>query len=61
MKTYKFIKTVSDTVFDMINTAYHYKPLILIEATFREKLVIKNPRPVTINGISHIKYNEFWG
>ena len=37
--TFEFIKAVSDTVLDMINAAYHDKPLILIRATFREKLV----------------------
>ena len=35
----EFIKAVSETVFDMINAAYHDKPLIFIGATFREKLV----------------------
>ena len=34
-----FIKVVSDTVFDMINPVYHDKPLIIIRATFQEKLV----------------------
>ena len=29
--TFEFIKAVSDTVFDMINSAYYDKPLILIE------------------------------
>ena len=28
-----------DKVFDMVNAAYHDKPLIVIGATFREKLV----------------------
>ena len=36
---FEFIKAVSDTVFDMINTFYHDKPLIFIEAMFQEKLV----------------------
>ena len=36
---FMFIKAVSDTVFDMINSVYHDKPLIFIGATFREKLV----------------------
>ena len=35
----KFIKAVSDTVFEMINAVYHDKPLIFIRATFREKLL----------------------
>ena len=29
---FMFIKVVSDIVFDMINTVYHDKPLISIEA-----------------------------
>ena len=37
--TFKFIKAVSDTVFDLINAFYHDKPLIFIGATFQEKLV----------------------
>ena len=37
--TFEFIKAVSDTVLDMINTTYHEKPLVFIGATFREKLV----------------------
>ena len=43
-----FSKAVSDTVFDMINAVYHDKPLILIGATFREKL-ISNHQIVNIN------------
>ena len=39
LKTSEFIKAVSDTVFEMINDAYYAKPLIFIEAMFREKLV----------------------
>ena len=38
LKTSKFIKSVSAAVFDMTNAVYHDKPLILIGATFREKL-----------------------
>ena len=30
LKTLTFIKAVSDSVFDMINTAYYDKPLIFI-------------------------------
>ena len=30
LKTFKFIKAVSDSVFDMINAIYHEKPLIFI-------------------------------
>ena len=30
-KLFKFIKAVSDTVFDMINAVYYDKPLILIQ------------------------------
>ena len=30
--TFKFIKAVSDNVFDMINSVYHDKPLIFIGA-----------------------------
>ena len=33
------LKSFEDTVLDMINTAYHGKPLIFIGATFRDKLV----------------------
>ena len=36
---FTFIKAISDTVFDMINTVYHDNPLIFIRAMFREKLV----------------------
>ena len=32
LKTFKFIKAVSDTVLDMINAVYHDKPLIFIRA-----------------------------
>ena len=39
LKTFHFIKTVSDTVLDMINAVYHDKPLILIGATCWAKLV----------------------
>ena len=39
LNTFEFIKAVSDTVWDMINAAYHAKPLIFIGATFREKIV----------------------
>ena len=38
LNTFELIKTVSDTVLDMINAAYHDKPLIFIGATFRKKL-----------------------
>ena len=31
MSTFKFIKAVSGTVFDMINAVYHDKPLIFIK------------------------------
>ena len=34
-----FIKAISDTVLDMLNAFYHDKPLIAMEATFRENLV----------------------
>ena len=33
-----FMKTVSDTEFDMMNAVYRDKPLIFIGATFKEKL-----------------------
>ena len=36
---FEFIKAVSDTVLDMMNAIYHDKPLTLIGAVFREKLV----------------------
>ena len=36
---FEFIKVVSDIVLDMINAAYHGKPLIFIGTTFRKKLV----------------------
>ena len=39
LKTFKSIKAVSDTVFDIINAVYHDKPLMFIGATFQEKLV----------------------
>ena len=39
LNTFKFIKVVSDTVFEMINAVYRDKPLIFIGPMFREKLV----------------------
>ena len=33
------MKAVFDTVLDLINAAYHDKPLMFIGATFQEKLV----------------------
>ena len=39
LNMFEFIKAVSDTVFDMINCAYHDEPLIFDRATFQEKLV----------------------
>ena len=39
LNTFKFIKAVSNTVFDMIYAVYHDKLLVFIGATFREKLV----------------------
>ena len=36
---FEFIKAVSDTVLDMINSADHDKPLIFIGATVQEKLI----------------------
>ena len=37
--SFELIKAVSDTVLDTINAIYHDKPLVLIGAKFREKLV----------------------
>ena len=48
MNTFHFIKAVSDAVLDMINAAYYDKPLILIRATFREKL-FSHHQAVNIN------------
>ncbi len=39
VNTFGLIKAVSDTIFDMIVTTYHDKPLILSGATFRERSV----------------------
>ena len=39
LDTFEFINAGSDTAFDIINTVYHDKPLILIRAIFLEKLV----------------------
>ena len=39
LKTFKFIKAVSDTVFGMINAVYHHKSSMFIGAMFQEKLV----------------------
>ena len=39
LKTFKFIKAVSDIVFEMIKADYHDKPLICIRATSQEKLI----------------------
>ena len=41
--TFEFIKVLSDTV-DMINAAYHDKPLIFTGATFREKHRLTKPK-----------------
>ena len=38
LNTFEFIKDVSDTVFDMINAAYHGKLLMFIRVTFWEKI-----------------------
>ena len=43
-----FIKAVFDTVFDVINAAYHDKPLIFIGATIREKLIFHH-QAVNVN------------
>ena len=48
VKLFKFIKAVSDTVLDTINATYYAKPLIIIEAMFREKLV-SHHQAVNIN------------
>ncbi len=37
VNTFGLIKAVSDTIFDMIVTTYHDKPLIFSGATFRER------------------------
>ena len=40
LKTFKFIKAVSDTAFDMmIKAIYHNKPWIFIGATLQEKVI----------------------
>ena len=38
LKTFEFIKDVSDTIIEKINASYYDKPLISIGATFRENL-----------------------
>ena len=39
LKTFELIKAVSDAVFNVINAVDHYKSLIFIGPTIREKLV----------------------
>ena len=39
LKMFKFIKALSDTVFNMINAVHYDKPLTSIRATFLEKLL----------------------
>ena len=39
LKTFEFIKAISETFLDMINAAYREKHLMYIGASFREKLV----------------------
>ena len=36
---FKFVKAVSDTVFDMVNAVYHDQISIFIPAAFQEKLI----------------------
>ena len=50
-----FIKAVSGTLFDMINAVFRDKPLILISATFREKLV-PHHQAVNINFLYIYKF-----
>ena len=38
LNTFKLIKAVPDTVFDLIKAVYHDTPFIFIGATFRERL-----------------------
>ena len=42
MKTFEFIKAVSDTVIDLKNAGHHEKPLMFNRITFQEKLVSHN-------------------
>ena len=37
MNTFELIKAVSDTILDMINVAYHKKPLVFIWEIYRTK------------------------
>ena len=39
LRTFEFIKAVSNTVLDTTNVVYHDKTLIFIRTTFREELI----------------------
>ena len=51
----ELIKTVSDTVFDMINAAYYVKPLILIRAIFKFIKAVSDTVFDMINAVYHDK------
>ena len=59
ISTFKLIKTVSDTVFDMINAVSHDKPLMFIGATFWEKFVSHHQAVSTFECIKNISDTVF--